>query len=57
MIIGIKYSQLQCLNLALLLLHAIYVIKVLPPDVLTRISSYVEEVVAFTEKIIANGYA
>lgn len=31
--------------------------KVLPPDVLTRISSYVEEVVVFTEKIIANGYA
>ena len=32
-------------------------IQVLPPDALTRISDYVEEVVTFTEDIISNGYA
>ena len=29
----------------------------LPPDVLTRVSEYVPEVVTFVENIIQNGYA
>ncbi|GMT23913.1 hypothetical protein PFISCL1PPCAC_15210, partial [Pristionchus fissidentatus] len=32
-------------------------LNVLPPDVLTRVSEYVPEVVTFVEKIISNGYA
>ena len=31
--------------------------QVLPPDVLTRVSEYVPEVVEFVDKIIENGYA
>ena len=30
--------------------------QVLPADVLTRVSSYVDEVVAYVQKIIDNGY-
>lgn len=30
---------------------------VLPPDIMTRVSEYVPEIVAFVEQIIANGYA
>lgn len=32
-------------------------LNVQPPDALTRVSEYVPEIVAFIEKIIANGYA
>lgn len=32
-------------------------LNVLPPDVLTRVSEYVPEIVAYIEKIIKNGYA
>lgn len=32
-------------------------LQVLPADVLTRVSSYVEEVVAYVQKIIDNGFA
>lgn len=32
-------------------------IQVLPPNVLTRVTDYVPEVVLFVEKIISNGYA
>ncbi|XP_056134099.1 cysteine--tRNA ligase, cytoplasmic isoform X2 [Lampris incognitus] len=32
-------------------------LNVLPPDVLTRVSEYVPEIVIFVEKICANGYA
>uniref|UniRef100_F6UF61 Cysteine--tRNA ligase, cytoplasmic n=1 Tax=Monodelphis domestica TaxID=13616 RepID=F6UF61_MONDO len=31
-------------------------LNVLPPDVLTRVSEYVPEIVSFVEKIVANGY-
>ncbi|XP_069480252.1 cysteine--tRNA ligase, cytoplasmic isoform X2 [Ambystoma mexicanum] len=31
-------------------------LNVLPPDVLTRVSEYVPEIVAFVERIVANGY-
>ncbi len=31
--------------------------QVLPPDVLTRVSEYVPEVVEYVQKIIDNGYA
>ena len=34
-----------------------YAPQVLPPDVLTRISDYVPEVVEYTQKIMDNGYA
>jgi len=27
------------------------------PDVITRVSDYIPEIIAFTQKIIANGYA
>lgn len=30
---------------------------VLPPDVLTRVSEYVPEIIVYVEKIIKNGYA
>lgn len=32
-------------------------LRVLPPDTITRVSEYVPEIVAFVEKIIANGFA
>lgn len=32
-------------------------LRVLPPDIITRVSEYVPEIVAFVEKIIANGFA
>lgn len=32
-------------------------LRVLPPDTVTRVSEYVPEIVAYVEKIIANGYA
>lgn len=32
-------------------------LNVLPPDVLTRVSEYVPEIVKFIEKIIENGFA
>ena len=31
-------------------------LKVLPPDVLTRVSEYVPEVIAYVQKIVDNGY-
>lgn len=31
-------------------------IQVLPPDVLTRVSEYVPEIVEFVSKVISNGY-
>jgi cysteinyl-tRNA synthetase len=31
--------------------------QVRPPDVLTRVSEYVDEIVEFVKKIISNGYA
>ena len=31
-------------------------VQVLPADVLTRVSGYVDEVVAFVQRIIDNGY-
>lgn len=31
-------------------------LQVLPPDVLTRVSEYVPEIVDFVEKVISNGY-
>lgn len=31
-------------------------IQVLPPDVLTRVSEYVPEIVEFVQKVISNGY-
>lgn len=31
-------------------------LNVLPPDVLTRVSEYVPEVIAYVQKIIDNGY-
>jgi cysteinyl-tRNA synthetase len=31
--------------------------QVLPVDILTRVTEYVPEIVAFVEKIIANGFA
>lgn len=31
-------------------------IQVLPPDVLTRVSEYVPEIVEFVNKVISNGY-
>ncbi len=30
--------------------------QVLPPDVLTRVSEYVPEIVAFVKRIVDNGY-
>ena len=30
--------------------------QVLPPDVLTRVSEYVPEIVDFVKKIVSNGY-
>lgn len=30
--------------------------QVLPPDVLTRVSEYVPEIVNFVQKIVDNGY-
>lgn len=30
--------------------------QVLPPDVLTRVSEYVPEIVEFVRKIVSNGY-
>lgn len=30
--------------------------KVMPPDVLTRVSEYVPEVVQYVQKIVDNGY-
>lgn len=32
-------------------------LKVQPPDTLTRVTEYVPEIVAYVERIIANGYA
>ncbi|KAL5497322.1 hypothetical protein EMCRGX_G013781 [Ephydatia muelleri] len=32
-------------------------LNVLGPDVLTRVSEYIEEIVAYVQKIVANGYA
>lgn len=32
-------------------------LNVLPPDVVTRVSEYVPEIVAFTERIVSNGFA
>jgi cysteinyl-tRNA synthetase len=32
-------------------------LNVLPPDVLTRVSEYISEIVAFVQKIMDNGYA
>ncbi|CAL1535560.1 unnamed protein product [Lymnaea stagnalis] len=32
-------------------------LNVLPPDVLTRVSEYIPEIVKYSEKLIANGYA
>ena len=32
-------------------------LQVLPPNVLTRVTDYVPEVVEFVQKIITNGYA
>lgn len=32
-------------------------LRILPPDTVTRVSEYVPEIVAYVEKIIANGYA
>lgn len=34
-----------------------HALNVLEPDVLTRVSEYVPEIIAFIEKIIDNGYA
>lgn len=31
-------------------------IQVLPPDILTRVSEYVPEIVDFVDKVISNGY-
>lgn len=31
-------------------------LQVLPPDVLTRVSEYVPEIVAFVKKVVSNGY-
>lgn len=30
--------------------------QVLPPDVLTRVSEYVPEIVEFVKKVVSNGY-
>lgn len=30
--------------------------QVLPPDVLTRVSEYVPEIVGFVSKVVSNGY-
>lgn len=30
--------------------------QVLPPDILTRVSEYVPEIVGFVKKVISNGY-
>ena len=32
-------------------------LNVEPPEVLTRVSEYVEEIVTFIEQVIKNGYA
>ncbi len=52
---------MSALNVSLIFLClcielAVILAQVLPPDVLTRVSEYVPEVVDFVEKIIDNGY-
>lgn len=42
--------------LLLRITHPLCGIQVLPPDILTRVSEYVPEIVAFVEKVISNGY-
>jgi cysteinyl-tRNA synthetase len=38
-------------------MHDMALLNVKPCDILTRVSEYVPEIVAFVEKIIANGFA
>lgn len=42
--------------MGLLATDVLFGIQVLPPDVLTRVSEYVPEIVDFVEKVVANGY-
>lgn len=39
-----------------LCINCLYGLQVLPPDVLTRVSEYVPEIVEFVKKIVSNGY-
>ncbi len=42
--------------LLFLCINCLCVLQVLPPDVLTRVSEYVPEIVDFVKKIVSNGY-
>ena len=39
------------------IIHMCMYTQVLPADVLTRVSGYVEEVIAYVQRIIDNGFA
>lgn len=39
-----------------LMTDVLFEIQVLPPDILTRVSEYVPEIVEFVNKVISNGY-
>lgn len=44
------------MNIYLKIQNSTFYLQVLPPDVLTRVSEYVPEIVDFVKRIVDNGY-